>query len=218
MVKLLYSINMAAAAPMMGASSLASAVGAIARPVEEVVVKVTVEAGRVLPRTVLGAMVVWLLVVPGMVVAGMVVPDSTEVTVVLTGPVLVLLPEEVDPAAAVEALEAADEAEAAAEEAAEAAEEAAEAAEEAALSTLLATEEAAEPMLEAIELPAAAADETAAEAEAAAPVLVDWPRASPERRPRAITARVLTFILMVVCFKRLSLCSKKEEQQRYVKM
>lgn len=119
------------------------------------------------------------------------VPDSTEVTVVLAGPVLVL-PEEVDPAAAVEALEAADEAE-------EAAEEAAEAAEEAALSTLLATEEAAEAMLEAMELPAAAADETAAEAEAAAPVLVDWAIASPERRPRAITARVLTFILMVCC-------------------
>lgn len=182
---------MAAAAPMMGASSLASAVGAMARPVEEVVVKVTVEAGRVLPRTVVGAMVVWLLVVPGMVVAGMVVPDSTEVTVVLTGPVLVLLPEVVDPVAAVEALEAADEAE-------EAAEDAAEAAEEAALSTLLATDEAAEAMLEAMELPAAAADETAAEAEAPAPVLVDWPRASPERRPRAITARVLTFILMVL--------------------
>lgn len=133
-------------------------------------------------------MVVWLLVVPWMVVGGTVVPDSTEVTVVLTGPVLVS--EEVDPVAAVEALEAAD-------EAAEAAEEAAEAAEEAALSTLLATEEAAEAMLEAMELPAAAADETAAEAEAAAPVLVDWAIASPERRPRAITARELTFILMV---------------------
>lgn len=208
-MRLLYSINIAAAAPMMGASSLASAVGAIARPVEEVVVKVTVEAGRVLPRTVVGAMVVWLLVVPGMVVGGMVVPDSTEVTVVLTGPVLVLLPE-----AAVEALEAADEAEAAAEEAEEAADEAAEAAEEAALSTLLATEEAAEAMLEAMELPAAAADETAAEAEAAAPVLVDWPRASPERRPRAITARVLTFILMVWCFKRLSLvCQRKKSNK-----
>jgi len=35
--KLLYSINMAAAAPMMGASSLASAVGAMAKPVEDVV-------------------------------------------------------------------------------------------------------------------------------------------------------------------------------------
>lgn len=188
MIKLLYSIKTAAAAPRMGASSLASAVGAIARPVEEVVVKVTVEAERVVPLTVVGLMVVWLLVVPWMVVGGTVVPDSTEVTVVLTGPVLV--PDEVDPAAAVEALEAADEAE-------EAAEEAAEAAEEAALSTLLATEEAAEAMLEAMELPAAAADETAAEAEAAAPVLVDWAIASPERRPRAITARVLTFILMV---------------------
>lgn len=43
-----YSINMAAAAPMMGASSLASAVGAMARPVEvevraEVVVKILVD-------------------------------------------------------------------------------------------------------------------------------------------------------------------------------
>lgn len=136
-----------------------------------------------------GAIVVWLLVVPGMVVGGTVVPDSTEVTVVLTGPVLVLLllPEEVDPVAAVEALEAADEA--------------AEAAEEAALSTLLATDEAAEAMLEAIELPAAAADETAADAEAPAPVLVDWPRTSPERRPRAITARVWAFILKLKwCF------------------
>jgi len=35
--KLLYSINMAAAAPMIGASSLASAVGAMAKPVEDVV-------------------------------------------------------------------------------------------------------------------------------------------------------------------------------------
>lgn len=186
---------------MMGASSLASAVGAIARPVEEVVVKVTVEGERVDPRTVVGAMVVLLLVVPGMVVGGIVVPDSTEVTVVLTGPVLVLLPEEVDPAAAVEALEATDEALEAADEAAEAADEAAEAAEEAALSMLLATDEAAEAMLEAAELPAAAADETAAEAEAAAPVLVvDWPSASPERRPRAITARVWAFILIVELF------------------
>lgn len=132
-------------------------------------------------------MVVWLLVVPAMVVGGTVVPDSTEVTVVLTGPELVLLvPEEVVPEAAVEALEAADEA--------------AEAAEEAALPTLLARDEAAEAMLEAAELPAAAADETAADAE----VSVDWPRTSPERRPRARTARVWTFILYLdVVFERL---------------
>lgn len=119
-----------------------------------------------------------------MVVGGTVVPDSTEVTVVLTGPELVLLlvPEEVVPEAAVEALEAADEA--------------AEAAEEAALPTLLARDEAAEAMLEAAELPAAAAEETAADAEAPASVLVDWPRTSPERRPRARTARVWTFIFV----------------------
>lgn len=37
---MLYSIKTAAAAPMIGASSLASAVGAMARAEEEVVVKV----------------------------------------------------------------------------------------------------------------------------------------------------------------------------------
>lgn len=135
-----------------------------------------------------GGIVVWLLVVPGMVVGGTVVPDSTEVTVVLTGPVLVLLPEEVDPVAAVEALEAEDEA--------------AEAAEEARLSTLLTTDEISERMLEAAELAAPAADEIAADTEAPTPVsVVDWPRTSPERRPRAITARVWAFILYLLwCF------------------
>lgn len=181
-----YSIRTAAAAPRMGASSLASAVGAMARPVEveveaEVVVKTRVVGEMVVPGMVVAARVVWLLVVPGMVVAGSVVPDSTEVTVVLTGTVVVSVVAELvvvlAPVPVVllpVTLEATD---------------------EAALSMLLATDEACEATLEAMALPEAMADEISADTDDTMGG-TDWPSDSPAKRPRATTARVWAFIVM----------------------
>lgn len=201
-----YSIRTAAAAPRMGASSLASAVGAMARPVEveveaEVVVKTRVVGEMVVPGMVVAARVVWLLVVPGMVVAGSVVPDSTEVTVVLTGTVVVSVVSELvvvlAPVPVVllpVTLDATD---------------------EAWLSMLLATDEACEATLEAMALPEAMADEISADTDEMMPP-TDWPRDSPAKRPRATTARVLTFIVrtIVVFFLLYWRLREREEEER----
>lgn len=122
------------------------------------------------PGRVEAGCVVSLLVVPGIVVGGMVVPASVEVTVVLTGPELVLeeLVVELLPEVVLEELEPV-----------------------AALSRLLARDEASEAMLEAAALPDARADEMAPDTDEMRPPLVlDWPRASPDRRPRATRTRV----------------------------
>jgi len=155
----------------------------------------------VVPPTVVGDLVVWLLVVPAIVVGGTVVPDSTEVMVV-SPPEEVLdaevpLPVVLNPDVPAAALEAAD---LAADLAEEATEEAAAAAEEATLSALLTIPEASEARLEAAALPDAIADETTLDIDEirggiSMPVEEDWASVSPERRPRATRARVWAFIL-----------------------
>jgi len=173
----------------MGASSLASAVGAIARPVEvevvaEVLTVVRVVAERVVGGMVVPALVVSLSVVPGMVVPGSVVADSTEVSVVLTTMVVVpvvsvavSVPVSVLVSVPVRL----------------------ERIEDARLSTLLATDEASEATLEAMALPDARADETAADTDemrgGTLPLVVACAIVSPDKRPRATRARVWAFMV-----------------------
>lgn len=166
----------------MGASSLASAVGAMARPVEvevvaEVLVVTRVVAERVVAGMVVAALVVSLLVVPGIVVAGSVVADSTVVWVVVVAMVVVkvvsLLVVSVPVVAVLVSLEAM---------------------EEASERMLLATDEASERMLEAMALPEAMAEETAADTDEIRGGTL-WAMASPDRRPRAATTKVWGFMV-----------------------
>jgi len=178
----------------MGASSLASAVGAIARPVEVEVVAVVlvvtrVVAERVVAGIVVPALVVSLLVVPGMVVPDSVVADSTVLMVVVTGIVVVkvvlvsVLLVSVPVVSVLVSLERI---------------------EEASERMLLATDEASERMLEAMALPDAIADETAADTDEMRGGTL-WAMASPDRRPKATMTRVWGFMVndWMLCFLRL---------------
>lgn len=179
-----YSIKTAAAAPRIGASSLASAVGAMARPVEvevvaEVLVVTRVVAERVVAGMVVAALVVWLLVVPGMVVAGSVVADSTVLMVVVTGMVVVKVVLVTVPLVSVPVVAVLV---------------SLEAMEEASERMLLAMDEASERMLEATALPDARADETAADTDEIRGGTL-WAMASPDRRPKATRTKVWGFMV-----------------------
>lgn len=174
----------------MGASSLASAVGAIARPVEVEVVAAVLVVTRVVAERVLGGIVVpgsvvWLLVVPGMVVPGSVVADSTVLMVVVTSPVVVTVV--AVSVLLVSVLLVSDPV-------------MLERIEEASERRLLAMEEASERTLEAAALPDAIADEMAADTDemrggTPPPLVVVWAMASPDRRPKATRARVWGFMV-----------------------